>query len=187
MSPGAGYLEHPPAWAASAASLDSLSRTGSEQLAKSCAPGSRDLCRSSGAALVSVGAVRFGRLTSARYCSQMHFSLALRNQPLFSKKDSSMAQVTHRLFATGKAMYPGQTHHWWWNNSPGQRVWMFSVDPLPISNNIQATLSYRIEVTKVEYRRNHAANIFEREIHVWVKNTGTEVSDYQIYMATVGA
>jgi len=97
-----------------------------------------------------------------------------------------MAQVTHQLFAYGKAISPGQTHHWWWNNAPTQRVWMFSVDPLPRNNNIPASLSYRLEVTRVEYRRNHLANAFECEIHVWVKNTGTEYADYKIFMATVG-
>ena len=95
-----------------------------------------------------------------------------------------MAAVTFQDFASGTNLAPEQTAHWWWNNAVGDRVWSFSVDPLPISLKFP-NASYRVEIVRVQYRRNHNFNAFEREIHIWVKNTGNITTNYAIHMATI--
>ena len=74
----------------------------------------------------------------------------------------------------------GATHQLHWNNAAAQRVWCFSVDahvlpPFPGPA--------KVEVTRVEYRQTSFDG--EREIHFWIKNTGSFRASYAIHMATI--
>lgn len=100
-----------------------------------------------------------------------------------------MAQVTFSHLGYTTTISPGATHHWWWNNAPSERVWTFSVDAsVPLDIPPQPNTSAMVEVTRVEYRQNYyggGSSGFEREVHFWVKNTGTITANYAIHMATI--
>jgi len=99
-----------------------------------------------------------------------------------------MAAVSfqHIGYVTGIA--PGLTHHWWWNNAADERVWSLSVDAsIPLMTAFPGAVA-KVEITRVEYRENYhggGSSGFEREIHWWIKNTGTTQANYAIHMATI--
>ena len=96
-----------------------------------------------------------------------------------------MAKVTFQHIGSMSNISPGSTHHWWWNNAPDERVWSISVDPnIPLRTAFPGSVA-KLEVTRVEYRQNYNGQAFEREIHFWVKNTGSIGSNYLIHMATI--
>lgn len=100
-----------------------------------------------------------------------------------------MAQVIFHHLASLTGISPGVIHHWWWNNAADERVWSFSVDArIPLQTSYPGAVA-KVEITRVEYRENfHGGGLegFEREIHWWVKNTGTIQADYLIHMANIG-
>ena len=75
----------------------------------------------------------------------------------------------------------GATHHLSWNNAPAQRVWSFSVDAHVMPPFVDTPA--QVEVTRVEYRQTSFNG--EREIHFWIKNTGSFKASYAIHMATI--
>ena len=94
-----------------------------------------------------------------------------------------MASVSFSHIGYITAIEPGETHHVSWNNAAAQRVWAFSVDTMITPKNLP---SARIEITKVEYREvNNGSGDLEKEIHWWIKNTGTFDASYAIHMATI--
>jgi hypothetical protein len=82
---------------------------------------------------------------------------------------------------------PGVTHHVSWNNAAAQRVWAFSVDAmLSLAIPPAVGASARVEITRVEHREvNNGSGDLEKEIHWWIKNTGTADASYAIHMATI--
>ncbi|HEY8209594.1 MAG TPA: hypothetical protein VIG99_19035 [Myxococcaceae bacterium] len=98
-----------------------------------------------------------------------------------------MATVTFSHLGYITSIAPGVTHHWWWNNAAAERVWAFSVDAMiPLNIPPAPGATARVEVTTVEYREvyNGPGNL-EKEIHYWIKNTGTIDAEYAIHMATI--
>lgn len=98
-----------------------------------------------------------------------------------------MATVTFSHLSTITSIAPGVTHHFWWNNASAERVWAFSVDAMiPLQIPPAAGATARMEITRVEYREvyNGPGNL-EKEIHYWIKNTGTINANYAIHMATI--
>lgn len=81
---------------------------------------------------------------------------------------------------------PGATHHMWWNNAPAERVWAVSVDAM-VSLSIPPSpgTTAKLEVTSVEYREIYNGSSFEKEIHFWIKNTGTVTANYAVHMSVV--
>ncbi|MET0450514.1 MAG: hypothetical protein ABW137_01635 [Mycobacterium sp.] len=99
-----------------------------------------------------------------------------------------MAAVSFDHIGYITSITPGTTHHVWWNSAAAQRVWAFSVDAM-IAKKIPPPApgaSARVEITHVEYREVfHGPNNLEKEIHWWIKNTGTIDANYAIHMATI--
>jgi hypothetical protein len=98
-----------------------------------------------------------------------------------------MASVTFAHIGFITAIEPGDTHHVSWNNAVAQRVWAFSVDAM-LSLKIPPAVgaSARVEITRVEHREiNNGSGDLEKEIHWWIKNTGTTDASYAIHMATI--
>jgi hypothetical protein len=94
-----------------------------------------------------------------------------------------MAQVTFGLMASKVNTQPGQIDHWVWNNAPNNRVWLFSVQPYiwdPVNDN-----DAKGEVTRVYYRVK--VDPSEREVHVFVKNVGTSMMGYDLFMSSIRA
>ena len=81
---------------------------------------------------------------------------------------------------------PGATHHVWWNNAPAQRVYAFSVDAM-VSLTIppQPGATAMVQITSVEYREIYNGSSFEKEVHVWIKNTGSITANYALHMTQV--
>jgi hypothetical protein len=99
-----------------------------------------------------------------------------------------MAVVSFHHVGWLTGISPGATHHWWWNNAPGERVWSISVDAMLPLRMAYPGAAAKVEVTRIESRENYhggGSSGFEREVHWWVKNTGTLQADYLIHMATV--
>ena len=97
-----------------------------------------------------------------------------------------MASVSFIHVGNITSITPGSTHHWTWNNAPAQRVWAISVDsmvPLNIPPSPGATA--KLQVTSVEYREIYDGRGFEKEIHFWVKNTGSINANYAVHMAMI--
>lgn len=95
-----------------------------------------------------------------------------------------MAGVVVQKIGTASIL-PGATHEWWWNNAAAERVWSFSVDVRPLKwTAIFAPVTLKVEVTRVEYHlRFPSVSQQEREVHCWVKNTGTVDAVYELRMA----
>ena len=98
-----------------------------------------------------------------------------------------MASVSFTHISYITAIEPGDTHHVSWNNAAAQRVRAFSVDAM-LSLTIPPALgaAARVEITHVEYREvNNGSGNLEKEIHWWIKNTGTTDASYALHMATI--
>lgn len=95
-----------------------------------------------------------------------------------------MAGVAVQYLGSGY-LEPGKTHEWWWNNAAAERVWWFSVDVrTPKYLILYAPYTLKVEISRVEYRlRFGSIGDQEREIHVWVKNTGDLPAIYELRMA----
>ncbi len=85
------------------------------------------------------------------------------------------------------SLAPGATTHWHWNNAPAQKVWAISVDAMvPINIPPAVGSSAMLQVTAIEYRENYSGgNNFEKEIHFWIKNTGTITANFAVHMSMV--
>jgi hypothetical protein len=99
-----------------------------------------------------------------------------------------MATVSFVHVGNITSLAPGVTTHWWWNNAAAQKVWAFSVDamvPLNIPPQVGATAMF--QVTAVEYREIYSGGTsLEKEIHFWIKNTGTITANFAVHMAIIG-
>ena len=91
-----------------------------------------------------------------------------------------MASVAFVHVGSLYSLSAGWTYHWAWLNAPAERVWAFSVDPYFAPAGQQA----RFEVVRVEYRYDFLSPL-RREVHFWVKNTGTWWANYYIHMAVI--
>jgi hypothetical protein len=82
---------------------------------------------------------------------------------------------------------PGATIHWHWNNAPKEVVWTFSADAMvPLGVPPVPGATARIQVSPVEYREiYHGGSSFEKEVHYWIKNTGTIKADFALHMVQV--
>jgi hypothetical protein len=82
---------------------------------------------------------------------------------------------------------PNVTQHWWWNNAAAQRVWSFSVDAMvPLSPPPIPGATAKIQITEVEYREIYSGGqSFEKEVHFWIKNTGSISANFAVHMAVV--
>jgi hypothetical protein len=98
-----------------------------------------------------------------------------------------MASISFIHVGYINSISPGVTHHMWWNNAPAERVWALSVDAMvPLNIPPSPGASARVQITNVEYRENYnGGSSFEKEIHFWIKNTGTIKANYAIHMAVV--
>lgn len=96
-----------------------------------------------------------------------------------------MAAAQLIKFAQASSIDPGATHHWWWRNAPEGRVWSFGIDPLPLAL-VPASITHRMEITRVEHRRTYHYNVWEQAIHVWIRNNGEHPGGYVLWMAGVG-
>jgi hypothetical protein len=97
-----------------------------------------------------------------------------------------MASVSFSHVGFIKSISPGVTQHYWWNNAADQRVWAFSVDAIVPSSVVIPGSTACVEITRVEYREIHnGGGDREKEIHYWIKNTGTVKADYALHMATI--
>lgn len=96
-------------------------------------------------------------------------------------KIMATVSFTHVGYIT--SINPGATLHWWWNNAADERVRSFSVDSMVPSPFIPGTV--QVEITRVEYRQIYNGSSFEREVHFWIKNTGSVKADFAVHMATI--
>lgn len=98
-----------------------------------------------------------------------------------------MATVSFAHIGNVTSIQPAATHHFSWNNAPAERVWAFSVDAMiPLQIPPAAGATARVEITRVEYREVYnGPGDLEKEIHLWIKNTGTIDAKYAIHMATI--
>ena len=97
-----------------------------------------------------------------------------------------MATVSFSHVGFIKSISPGTTQHFWWNNAAAQRVWAFSVDAMvPQSVPVPGSTA-QVEITRVEYREIYnVPGDREKEVHYWIKNTGSVKADYALHMATI--
>ena len=98
-----------------------------------------------------------------------------------------MASVSLIHVGNITSIAPGVTHHLHWNNAPAQRVWAVSVDAMvSLSIPPQIGTTTQLQVTAVEYREIfNGGSSFEKEIHFWIKNTGTVSANYAVHMSMV--
>lgn len=98
-----------------------------------------------------------------------------------------MATVSFFHVGYVTSIAPSATLHWWWNNAPAERVYTFSVDAMvPLSPPPVPGASARIQVTPVEYRENYGGGqSFEKEVHFWIKNTGSITANFAVHMVQV--
>jgi hypothetical protein len=103
------------------------------------------------------------------------------------RKEPCMATVSFFHVGNVTSIPAGSTHHWVWNNAPAQRVWAFSVDAMvPINIPPQVGATAMLQVTSVEYREIYnGGSSFEKEVHFWIKNTGSISANYAIHMTEV--
>ena len=78
---------------------------------------------------------------------------------------------------------PGATLHWWWNNAPSERVWTVSADAIVPFPFIPSTA--KVEITRVEYRETYDGSKFEKEIHFWIKNTGSVTANFAVHISSI--
>jgi len=102
-----------------------------------------------------------------------------------------MAQVTFQKLVSGIGMEPGEIHHWWWNNAPSDRAWSFSVDPWAMWDGTK-WMPAKAEIIQVYQTHKYSPGTaigdpHEREIHVRLKNTGSYVCNYELYMTSIRA
>ena len=43
----------------------------------------------------------------------------------------------------------------------------------------------RLQVSSVEYRENYNGQAFEKEVHFWIKNTGSTTANFAVHMVQV--
>jgi hypothetical protein len=98
-----------------------------------------------------------------------------------------MATVSFFHVGYISSLAPGATTHWWWNNAPAQRVYAFSVDAMvPVNIPPQIGATAKFQITTVEYREIfNGGQSFEKEVHFWIKNTGTITADFAVHMTEV--
>jgi|SoiMethySBSTD1v2_1073268.scaffolds.fasta_scaffold306060_1 hypothetical protein len=102
-----------------------------------------------------------------------------------------MAEVTFTHIASGLFLQPGESHHWWWNNAPDERVWGFSVNPYAVWDGTKWGIA-KAEITRV-YELHHytpgtsVSDPHEREIHVILKNSGDSALNYDLHMSSIRA
>ena len=94
-----------------------------------------------------------------------------------------MATVSFTHIGYITSISPGATLHWWWNNAPSERVWAFSVDAMVPAPFIPSTA--KVEISRVEYREVYDGATFEKEIHFWIKNTGSVTASFAVHMASI--
>lgn len=97
-----------------------------------------------------------------------------------------MATVKYYELVIGTNLEPDATHHWWWNNASSEAVYAASLDVWRAKYFL--TGNPRMEITRVEYRSlfdDFTIDAKEREIHIWVKNTGTVRANYRINLARI--
>jgi hypothetical protein len=99
-----------------------------------------------------------------------------------------MATVSFVHIGNITSLPAGVTTHWSWNNAAAQKARAISVDaivPTNIPPQVGETASF--QVTAVEYREiYHGGTTFEKEIHFWIKNTGTITANFAVHMAIIG-
>ena len=97
-----------------------------------------------------------------------------------------MASVSFFHVGSTTSIAPGVTLHWWWNNAPTQRVFAFSVDTImSLTIPPQPGSAATIEITRVEYWDKYNSPSFEKEVHFWIKNTGTIAASFNVHMAQI--
>jgi hypothetical protein len=98
-----------------------------------------------------------------------------------------MPVVTFHHLSSG-TLFPGDSHHWVWNNAGREKVWAFSLDAeVPLMFAFPGAQA-RVEITRVEYRQNFngpGSGDTEQEVHRWVKNTGSVPANYFMHMAVI--
>ena len=68
---------------------------------------------------------------------------------------------------------PNQVVHRWWNNANAE-TYILNAWPVTAPDGVAA-----VQIVKQEFRR--IAGTGERELHFWVKNTGTITTDIEVW------